>query len=88
LQQAEKGNVEMLSLLDVSNKWKRLVRSHRLRRRTAVRVMMTLISSELEDATSKKHARNDCWLVSLISLTSLLVVSVFCFVEYKLKHPI
>lgn len=86
MQQAERGNVEMLSLLDVSSKWKMLVRSHCLRRRTAVRVMMTLISSELEDATSEKHAGNDCWLVPLISLTSLLVVSVFCFVDYKLKH--
>jgi hypothetical protein len=35
--------VKVLPLLDVSSKWKLLVRSHRLRRRTAVRVMMTLV---------------------------------------------
>jgi hypothetical protein len=36
-------SVKVLSLMDVSSKWKLLVRSHRLRRRTAVRVMMTLV---------------------------------------------
>jgi hypothetical protein len=86
LQQAERGNVELLSLLDVSNKWKMLIRPHRLRRRAAVRVMMTLISSEFGDATSEERAGSDYWLVPLISLTSLLVVSIFCFVDYKLKH--
>jgi hypothetical protein len=37
------GEVDVLPLLDVSNEWKLLVRSHHLRRRTAVRVMMTLV---------------------------------------------
>jgi hypothetical protein len=37
------ASVKVLPLLDVSSKWKLLVRSHRLRRRTAVRVMMTLV---------------------------------------------
>jgi ankyrin repeat protein len=40
---AIKGHVDLWSLLDVSSEWKLLVRSHRLRRRTAIRVMMTLI---------------------------------------------
>jgi hypothetical protein len=40
----EWGRVKVLPLLDVSSKWKLLVRSHRLRRRTAVRVMMTLVT--------------------------------------------
>jgi ankyrin repeat protein len=35
---------KVLELLDVSSKWKLLVRLHRLRRRTAVRVMMTLVN--------------------------------------------
>jgi ankyrin repeat protein len=39
----EQRNAKVLKLMDVSNKWKMLVRSHRLRRRTAARIMMTLL---------------------------------------------
>jgi hypothetical protein len=48
----KEGNVEVLSLLDVSSKWKLLVRSHRLRRRTAVRVMMTLVKWKVQQTRS------------------------------------
>jgi hypothetical protein len=44
----EYGRVKVLSLLDVSSEWKLLVRSHRLRRRTAVRVMMTLVKWKVQ----------------------------------------
>jgi hypothetical protein len=45
-------SVKVLSLLDVSSKWKLLVRSHRLRRRTAVRVMMTLVKWKVQQTRS------------------------------------
>jgi hypothetical protein len=44
--------VEVLPLLDVSSEWKSLVRSHRLRRRTAVRVMMTLVKWKVQQTRS------------------------------------
>jgi hypothetical protein len=37
-------SVKVLPLMDVSSEWKLLVCSHRLRRRTAVRVMMALVT--------------------------------------------
>jgi hypothetical protein len=46
----EYNSVEVLPLLDVSSKWKFLVRSHRLRRRTAVRVMMTLVKWKVQQS--------------------------------------
>jgi ankyrin repeat protein len=45
---AKRGRLKMLPMMDVSSKWKLLVRSHRLRRRTAVRVMMTLIRCKVK----------------------------------------
>jgi hypothetical protein len=45
---SQRPHSEMLSLLDVSSKWKVLVRSHRLRQRTAVQVMMALVESKVE----------------------------------------
>lgn len=39
--------VQILALLDVSNKWKMLVRSYRLRRHIAARVMLTLVKCEV-----------------------------------------
>jgi hypothetical protein len=72
------GRIEVLSLLDVSSKWKLLVRSHRLRRRTAVRVMMKLVTWKVQQTRSmwaraiitlhtimalvRHEDRNCCWL--------------------------
>jgi ankyrin repeat protein len=41
------ATLQMLALLDVSNNWKMLVRSYRLRRHIAARVMLTLIKCEM-----------------------------------------
>jgi hypothetical protein len=48
----ERGYLKLLPLLDVSSEWKLLVRSHRLRRRTAVRVMMTLVTWKVQQTRS------------------------------------
>jgi ankyrin repeat protein len=41
------ATVQMLALLDVSSRWKMLVRSYRLRRQIAARVMLILVKCEL-----------------------------------------
>ncbi len=50
---ANERNGKLLELLDVSNGWKMLVRSRRLRRRTAVQVMMTLVKWKVKHRRSK-----------------------------------
>lgn len=63
---SRKGYVEKLKLMDVSSEWKKLTRTHRLRRRAAVRVMMTLIKWRVKHtnmwatATMKLHLMLTC----------------------------
>jgi hypothetical protein len=59
--------VKVLSLMDVSSKWKRLVRSHRLRRRTAVRVMMTLVKWKVQQTRSM-------WTRAIMTLHAIMIL--------------
>jgi hypothetical protein len=68
--------VKVLPLLDVSSKWKLLVRSHRLRRRTAVRVMMTLVTWKVQQTRSM-------WTRAIMTLHT--IIRVRCTV-YTFRH--
>jgi hypothetical protein len=61
------GRVKVLPLLDVSSKWKLLVRSHRLRRRTAVRVMMTLVKWKVQQTRSM-------WTRAIMTLHTIMTL--------------
>ena len=79
VQLAEKSNVkEVLSLLDVSSKWKLLVRSHRLRRRTAVRVMMTLVKWKVQQTRSM-------WTRAIMTLHTIITCTVYTY-RHNYQH--
>jgi ankyrin repeat protein len=65
----ERDYVKVLPLLDVSSKWKLLVRSHRLRRRTAVRVMMTLVKWKVQQTRSM-------WTRAIMTLHTIITCTV------------
>jgi hypothetical protein len=67
------GIVKVLPLLDVSSKWKLLVRSHRLRRRAAVRVMMTLVKWKVQTRSM--------WTRSIMTLHAIVTL-----VKWKVKQ--
>jgi hypothetical protein len=64
--------VEVLPLLDVSSKWKLLVRSRRLRRRTAVRVMMTLVKWKVQQTRSM-------WTRAIMTLHTIITCTVYTY---------
>jgi hypothetical protein len=61
------GRVKVLPLLDVSSEWKLLIRSHRLRRRTAVRVMMTLVKWKVQQTRSM-------WTRAIMTLHTIMAL--------------
>jgi hypothetical protein len=73
-----RGRVEVLPLLDVSSKWKLLVRSHCLRRRTAVRVMTTLVKWKVQQNSSM-------WTRVIMTLHTIITCVVFTF-RYNYQH--
>jgi hypothetical protein len=66
------GSVTVLSLLDVSSKWKLLVRSHRLRRRTAVRVVMTLVEWKVQQTRSM-------WIRAILTLHTIMTCTMYTY---------
>lgn len=54
-----------VELLDTSNRWKVLIRSHRLRRRTAMRVMMTLVKWKVEQVRCR-------WTRAIVTLHTIM----------------
>jgi hypothetical protein len=64
------SSVNVLPLLDVSNKWKLLIRSHRLRRRTAVRVMMALVKLKVQQTSS-------AWTRAIMTYQTIMTCAVF-----------
>jgi hypothetical protein len=64
-----RGRHTVLPMLDVSSKWKLLVRSHRLRRRAAVRVMMSL-------ARWKVQTRS-IWTRAKMTVHNIIICAVF-----------
>jgi hypothetical protein len=72
------GRVKVLSLLDVSSKWKLLVRSHRLRRRTAVRVMMTLVTWKVQQTRSM-------WTRAIMTLHTIITCTVYTY-RHNYQH--